>query len=121
MSRLKKLDPKEVTDDSIRSLAAAICIQAAADYRRSLRGKWGGVIGRENGHYIYGPYEGGNTFLLHNKKGWHPAIKEGIKPPQEYNDFFMSGWFEELSGIEDGRKVIMFLRSVRGRNINFSW
>jgi len=118
---MKKLNPEKVTDESIRGLATAVCIQAAADYRKSLRGKWGVCLGRVNNRYMYKPKEGGSLFLLHGKNGWHPAADEGIKPPYIYEDFFKSDWFRMLSGIEDGKKVIMFMKSVKGRKVNFSW
>ena len=115
---MEKLNAEEVNDQSIRDLAAAICIQAAVDYRKSLLGKWGGAIGGHGKHIEYGPFPGGKMFLLRGRTGWHPASQDGIDPPEEYEKFFKSEWFVLMSGLEDSQKVIMFLRSVRGRHVH---
>jgi len=119
---LKPLDPKQIDDSCIRDLAAAICIEAAVEYRKAICGKYGGVVGKdERGKSIYKPYKGGNTFLLRGEKGWQPASIQHIDPPEEYERFFEGAWFKELSGLYDSKKVIMFLRSVRGRKVRAKW
>lgn len=111
---------ENISNESMRDLAAAICVQAALDYRKSIKGKWGIVIGKGM-RKEYFPQEGGGLFLLRGKYGWHPAIQEGIEPPYVYEVFFNSDWFKMLSGIEDGKRVIMYLRSVKGRNMRVPW
>lgn len=112
---------RAIHDECIRELAAAICIQAAVDYRRSLQGAWGNVVGKEDGKNVYKPVEGGRIWLLHNRKGWHPAYVDGIDSPAEYERFFNSSWFKQLSGREDGRRIVMFLKSARGRHVHIQW
>lgn len=112
---------QDISDESIRELGAAICIQAVLDYRKSLQGAYGAVIGKENGKNVYKPVEGGRIWLLKNKNGWHPASLDGIDAPEVYEDFFKSDWFKQLSGEENERRVILFLKSARGRHVQIKW
>ena len=115
-----KFKAENISNECMRDLAAAICVQAALDYRKSIKGKWGIAIGRGE-HKKYYQQEGGSVFLLRGKYGWHPATQEGIEPPYVYETFFNSDWFKMLSGIEDSKRVIMYLRSVKGRNMRVPW
>ena len=84
---MEKLDPNNISDESIKNLGFAICIQAAVDYRKSILNK------------------------LRGKK------QEGIQSPETYERFFRSEWFKELSGIENGDKVIDYIRKNKDKKI----
>ena len=115
------MDPNEIGDQNIRELAAAICIQAAVDYKKSLMGKWGGVVGRNGIKYIYKPKKGGNIFLLRGKDGWFPATRKHIKPPEVYEDFFTSPWFEMLAGMHNTEQIIRYMRLTRREKTYNEW
>lgn len=120
--KLEPLDPRQISDESIRNLAAMICIRAAVDYRQAVKGKYGKVVGKdEDGKSVYKPCEGGNTFLLRGEKRWQPASVYEVEAPEQYEKFFNSEWFKLLSGLEDGKRAMMFLRSVRGRRVKVRW
>jgi len=115
------MDPKKIDDERIKALAAAICIQAAADYKRSLQGRPGICVGRARGKKQYKVTPAGNIWLLRGKGGWHPASDEHIDPPQEYEAFFRSGWFEMLSGLCNGERIIKHLRRTHRQQIRKGW
>lgn len=98
---MKRLDPKEVPDSAVRDLAAAICIQAAEDYKISLGGRW-----RLGEHGV-------RQFMLKLRNKWKPANSYGIKTPDVYRQFFESEWFKQLSGITNTELAIEFLRANR--------
>lgn len=98
---MKRLDPKEVPDGAVRDIAAAICIQAADDYKVSLGGKW-----------MKDSY-GRRVFMLKLKNKWKPAYCYGIEPPSVYIRFFEGEWFKELSGITNTELAIRFLKATR--------
>ena len=118
---MDKLNPKDIKDESIRDLAAAICIQAAVDYKRSLTGKWGQVVARQGNKVIYQPTPGGATFLLKGRKGWHPSYTEDIQQPEVYEAFFRSAWFQELSRLYDPEAILEHLKLTKDENAHREW
>lgn len=115
------IDAKTIPDGCIRELAMAICIQAAMDYKRSLQGRPGRCIGRRGGKYRYEVSPDGKLWLLRGKGGWHPANQEGIEPPEEYEKFFNSLWFQELSGIHNSERAIEHLRKSHREKTHKEW
>ena len=118
---MDRLKAEDIKDECIRDLAAAICIQAATDYKRSLSGKWGTPIGMNGKREVYKITPEGKTFLLYGKYGWHPASSEAIDPPKVYERFFESDWFQELSGLYNSEELIEFLRKTKDEKAHREW
>ena len=97
----KRTDPDIISDEGIKDLMAAICIQAGADYKKSLTGK-----------YTVTKF-GTMDFCLQVKGEWMPAKYYGIEPPEAYEAFFHSSWFMALSDILNGDKVVEYLKETK--------
>lgn len=85
-----------MNEDGLRSLMAAICIQAANDYKISLHGR-----------FVRG------VWSLRKGKEWKPASYSGIDMPYEYEKFFGSPWFSALSGMENTDYILRYLRNTK--------
>lgn len=85
-----------MNEDGLKSLMAAICIQAANDYKISLHGK-----------FVDG------VWCLKRGGQWRASSYAGIDPPTEYVRFFHSEWFKALSGMENTEYILKYLRATR--------
>lgn len=89
-----------MNEDGLKSLMAAICVQAANDYKISLHGAW--VRG---------------TWCLMQGGKWKPATYIGIDPPDEYVRFFNSDWFKSLSGMENSEYILKHLNATMDEKV----
>lgn len=109
-AKMKKLIAKNIPDSQIRDLAAAICIQAALDYKTAIRkGQWFMTeIGQGKGRKKITI----RVFKVKLLKEWRTAAAVGLAEPEEYERFFHSSWFQSLCGIMNGDKAVEYLKKT---------